>query len=168
MKTELGPATQERLLGLVEELATQLRGAPIYPVSAPQQGEAKSLGVPASCVGHAASFLYQERDLEAFRSFVEGLDRLDTMTGPNLENPSAHHAALQRVLGPWMKRHADLSAQECLYVLSWVRRLLPKKSKPNPRANRLQDSANRRGKEESEPVRGNQMREALRKALKPT
>jgi hypothetical protein len=165
MTAALTPETQERLLDLASDLVTKLIDAPIYLVADDRKGEAAGLGVPASCVGHATSFLYNERNVDRFRFFVERLERLDAVTGQNLDHPRAQHAALKRILGPWLERHAGLSADECLYVLSWVRRLLPKVSKAaKPPQGRRTPRGEPPREDPQPPARGDQMGEAFARA----
>jgi hypothetical protein len=124
------PEREEQLLEMASALAKEVAEAPIHLLDDPR-GAPDSLGVPPSCVGNVVTFLDRSRDLERLREFVDRLDRLDRLTGQNVNKPRAHHRALQGLLVPWLEAHRDLSSRECLYVLSWVRRLVPA-SKPEP------------------------------------
>lgn len=126
--SSLGPARQEKLLELVDPLLHDLKSAAVDLVHGSQ---AADRGIPASVLGHAVAHLHRHRDVGSFRAFVAQLDALDELTAPNQLNPRAHHRALRQVLEPWLREHDELEAHELLFVLAWVRRLLPEKQGAN-------------------------------------
>lgn len=127
------PARKEALLALVEPLVASLRKLPIYLVEDGGTSSAVARGIPASCLGTVVAFLHRERDLDRLRAFVDRLDQVDPMAAQNQANPQAQYRALGEELGPWLDEHPKLSAEECHYVLAWVRRFLPKDSSPSAR-----------------------------------
>jgi hypothetical protein len=167
-------AQEERLLELAAGLGAELAKVPVHLLDDPS-GPPAGLGVPASCVGHLTSFLERERDLERLRAFLDRLGQLDEILGQNQVNPRAQHSALGRVVSHWLKQQPELSADEWLYVLAWVRRLLPKSAKtegPPPQAGRRppkghQDQRDPETQRDPEPVRGRQLAAALQRALDP-
>jgi len=166
------PHRQVELLDEATTLVEELKDLPIYRAGA-EGGSPEVKGVPASSLGNALGFLQRERDLARFGSFVAGMDQLDFMVGQNQENPLGHHRALQGSLEPWLEETA-LPVEEVIYVLAWVRRLLPKDSEKvvavkSARAPRHRALPGREEMSESrmpKSGKGNQMGAALLEALK--
>ena len=166
------PQRQEKLLEEVTSLVSQLEDCPIYAAGA-EGGASRSAGVPSSVMGNVVSFLVREQDLKRFHAFVAAMPKLDTLQAQNQNNPQGHHAALQKVLEPWLEE-VELSVEELTYVLAWTRRLLPSKSKPvkvDPRAARGKPRRKSVKEEMStsrlpEAGKGNQLGAALLEALK--
>lgn len=124
------PARKVALLPRVQPLLQSLEQAPVPVVGETDPARAvAATGVPGFAASNVVSFLHRHRDLQKLGEFVERLADLDLSTAPNEQNPRAHHAALREILLPWLGENRDLSAEETLYVLAWVRRLLPDKSK---------------------------------------
>jgi hypothetical protein len=122
------PRRREELLGLAEQLSKRLRSVEVRYLADPS---AISIGVSASVMAHATSYLARVRDIAKFREFVSRLDQLDRTTAQNPDNPKAEHRVLRGELETFLADHAELSAEELLYVLAWARRLLPKASEQN-------------------------------------
>ncbi len=116
---------QDQLLTLVGPLVCELKEVEIrYQKNGRPTGQH---GVDSACMGHVTSYLKRVRDRGALAGFMAALPQLDPLTAQNPDNPQAKHAALSRVLTPWLAAHSDLEVDELLYVLSWAHRLLPRK-----------------------------------------
>lgn len=157
---------REELLDLAEQLAKRLRSVEVPYLA---DSSALSIGVPASVVSHATSHLARVRDTLRFREFLARFDQLDTMTAQNPDNPKADHRILRGELEALLAERPDLSAEELLYLLSWVRRLLPKAAEAGPAAGRTKldgPTARARSRRESDsaPFKGGQLAAALQKA----
>ena len=161
------PRRREALLELAEQLAKRLRSVQVPHLADPS---ALSIGLPASIVSHATSYLARARDTDRFREFLARFDQLDTMTAQNPDNPKADHRVLREELEALLADRPDLSAEELLYVLSWVRRLLPKAPDQNGDRDVGAESGNPGGAPEkvrnggAPPIRGGQLAAAFQRA----
>jgi hypothetical protein len=130
---------REELLELAEGLSERLRAAQVPYFSRPATA---AVGVPASTLAHATSYLARVRDLVRFQEFLARFEQLDSITAQNPDNPKADHRVVRRELEAFQTRRPDLSAEDLLYVLSWVGRLLPREAEvagseaPHPRFQR--------------------------------
>ncbi len=122
------PERREELLELAERLSKRLQSVEVPYLADPS---ALAIGIPASVLSHATSYLARVRDAGRFRDFLSLFDQLDAMTAQNPDNPKADHRVLREELEAFLADRPDLSAEELLYVLSWVRRLLPKAPEQN-------------------------------------
>lgn len=162
------PRRREELLELAERLATRLRSVEVPHLRG--QGVV-SRGIPASVLAHAASYLARFRDIGRFREFLARIDQLDPITAQNPDNPKADHRVLRAELEAFLTEQPDLTADELLYVLSWVRRLLPKSSelppggrRPDRRGGGSGPSSASGGDTGAAPIRGGQLAAALARA----
>lgn len=120
------PERRIELLGLVDELAKELKDLPI-----PYQdgSESKVVGLPKAYLGQVTGRLEAGDSLSEVKDFVEQLAKLDQMVAQNSKNPQAPYRALQQVLQDWFGEQPGLTSAEWLYLLGWVRRRLPVKSR---------------------------------------
>lgn len=165
------PLRSEALLALAEELTAELRTAPVpYLDGSAQAGT----GIPSSVVGHAVSYLHRVRDREAFAAFLSHFDDLDPMTAQNPDHPKADHRVTRQVIEAFLQENAELDADELLYLLSWVRRLLPKDENRSGNGGRPRGGPRGQGRHRDRPprtpppapepeLRGGQMAAALGK-----
>lgn len=160
------PEREERLLELAGEIKQRLETVSVPALGkGHRQTRADAIGIPAACVGMAASFLAAERDVKRFREFLGLFDGLDELTAQNQTHPKADYRVLGEELEASLDEHPKLDADEWFYVLSWVRRLLPAKAK----VGRAQPRPSK-PRRPPEPVEGkfSQMAEALRKKFDPS
>jgi hypothetical protein len=166
----ISTARQEELLALAEQLAATLKRVRVPRL---EDRSEETVGVPASVVEHAASYLARVRDLARFRELLAQFDRLDRMTAQNPDNPKADHRVTRQELERFLGEEKGLSADELLFVLSWVRRLLPKsveasgpeRGRKGPRGPRPEDPT--AADEPPGELKGGQMAAAFQRALKP-
>ncbi len=123
---------KEELLQLADVLIGRLGNVPVpalRDVSLRQRGaEVAAVGIPPSCLGQLTSFLAAHSDRGELERFLGLLDQLDPIASQNQQNPKANYAVLKGETQRFLKENPDLTAEECLYVLSWARRLMPSES----------------------------------------
>ncbi len=160
------PRRREELLELAEQLAKRLRSIEVPYLGDPS---AVSRGVPASVVSNVTSYLARVRDSDRFREFLARIEQLDPITAQNPDNPKADHRVLREELEAFLADRPDLPADELLYVLAWVRRLLPKTAGQNGgrggRGGRNAGPAHEpRPDRGSKPIKGGQLAAAFERA----
>ncbi|MEM9553815.1 MAG: hypothetical protein AAGC60_06130 [Acidobacteriota bacterium] len=118
-----------RLMDHVNKLRDRLLKEPIDQLSSLHrlQGEAKPERLPPSTLGSVVRFLADHRDREQFERFLQLLPAMDVWTGQNANKPRAYNLVLSKILLEWLRDYPDLTADQCYYVLCWVRRQLPSK-----------------------------------------
>lgn len=128
------PQRQEQLLALADEVTAELREVSVPWLAGGVGGQ----GIPQACVGAVTSYLARVRDRGLLETFVAQLDQLDPLTAQNQDRPRACYRVLRVVLQRLLREHPELSEEDWLYTLSWVRRLLPAKDRdddqPEPSA----------------------------------
>lgn len=149
------PQRREELIDLAVELGQKLQAARIESTKKSGWSGASNdavYGVPASHMGTLTAFLRGERDLKKFRRFLGHIADLDRLTAQNQRTVKFHYRPLKKEVQRLLDRSdPSLTAEECLYLLSWTQRLLPKKSqsltemaeegKTQPKGNIAKDGA---------------------------
>lgn len=120
---------KEELLQLADGLTGRLRKVPVPALreaSSPEAGvQVAGVGIPAACIGQLTSFLAAHSDVTELQTFLGLLDQLDPIAAQNQRNPKAHYAVLKTETQRFLQANPELTGEEYLYVLEWVRRLLP-------------------------------------------
>lgn len=111
----------------VESLRDRLLTVPVHKLTDLRKGTRKDSGrgLPPYVLSHAVTFLAEHQDLDKFKRFLLQLPKMDVWTAQNVRYPQDYHLTLRTILLDWLRRNPDLTAEQCVYVLSWVRRQLP-------------------------------------------
>lgn len=131
------PARQEALLAVAEKLAERLRRARV-PFA---DGDTADVGVPRNCIGKVEGLLRNARDLDDLRATLALLHKLDPLEAQNPQRVKSQYATLRDALRQALGAHPDQSIDEWLYVLGWVRRLLPAERNNGGPSSRRDDRA---------------------------
>jgi hypothetical protein len=117
----LTPARQEMLVDAAGALAERLRQVRVTFTD----GQPADVGLPRNCLGKVEGLLRRARDLDEFRATLDLLHQLDPIEAQNADHPKDQYKTLRDELLRFMDAHRDRALDDWLFVLGWVRRLLP-------------------------------------------